>query len=178
MTQRNLHATLQWVDRENPPASQLLTVPIQPHGSTDEVFTNQHMAQYQELIDWVTTLANPEPTDPPQPATIEPSQVLPEEATVPDIRPRPAFSPRDGEAERAGFDFPVAPAEQLSPEETKPSEEPLDVPLERAERGTSVKRGQPPKRFTPVDAFDPEIFNRRFFKKRSASERHDSGNCP
>jgi hypothetical protein len=33
LTQRNLYTALQWIDRENPAASKLLTVPLAPHGT-------------------------------------------------------------------------------------------------------------------------------------------------
>ncbi len=58
-TQRNLHATLQWIDHENPTASRLLTAPVRPHGTAETpVFTTQQMAQYRRLVDWVCLVAN------------------------------------------------------------------------------------------------------------------------
>ncbi len=47
LTQRNLYAVLQMVNRENPPASPLLTVPIKPHGDQKAaVFKSHDVAQY------------------------------------------------------------------------------------------------------------------------------------
>ena len=57
-TQRNLHAALQWVDRENPGASRLLTAASGPHGTAKApVFTDREVVQYRRLVDWVYHVA-------------------------------------------------------------------------------------------------------------------------
>ena len=54
LTQRNLHAVMQWVDRKNPAASPLLTKPIQPHGPKNiEIFNDTNVDRYRRLVNWV-----------------------------------------------------------------------------------------------------------------------------
>jgi hypothetical protein len=53
LTQRNLYAVLEWVNRDDPGKSPLLTIPSAPHGTTRApVFANNHTAMYQQLSDW------------------------------------------------------------------------------------------------------------------------------
>jgi len=53
LTQRNLHSVLEWVNRDSPEKSPLLTVPSGPHGpARAPVFTNNQTALYQQLTDW------------------------------------------------------------------------------------------------------------------------------
>ena len=57
LTQRNIYAVLQYVDRDNPLASRLLTVPTAPHGTAKTpVFTEHQVMQYKRLVDWVLQL--------------------------------------------------------------------------------------------------------------------------
>lgn len=54
LTQRNLHAVMQWIDRKNPAASPLLTKPIQPHGPKNvEIFNDTNVDRYRRLVNWV-----------------------------------------------------------------------------------------------------------------------------
>ena len=54
LTQRNLHAVMQWVDGKNPTASPLLTKPIQPHGPKNtEIFNDTNIDRYRQLVNWV-----------------------------------------------------------------------------------------------------------------------------
>lgn len=58
LTQRNLHAVLQWLDRDNPEASPLLVYPIRPHGTANvPVFTDRQVLQYRQLRDWCFRVA-------------------------------------------------------------------------------------------------------------------------
>jgi len=71
-TQRNLYNVLQYVDRQNPLASPLLTIPVAPHGNAQHpIFGKQQAEQYNRLRQWVLQLsgwAPPLPADlPPQP---------------------------------------------------------------------------------------------------------------
>lgn len=53
LTQRNLYATLEWIDREDPGNSPLLSMPAHPHGTARApVFGSPQMAQYRQLLDW------------------------------------------------------------------------------------------------------------------------------
>ena len=53
LTQRNLYAVLEWVNRDDPGKSPLLTVPSGPHATARApVFTNNQTTLYQQLTDW------------------------------------------------------------------------------------------------------------------------------
>ena len=68
-TQRNIHAVLRYVDRDNPLASRILTVPAAPHGTVKTaVFTEHQAMQYKRLVDWVLQLGPA--AMPESPATI------------------------------------------------------------------------------------------------------------
>lgn len=69
-TQRNLHATLRLIDRENPDNSRLLTRLQGPHGTDGQpVFGNQQRDLYDRLVQWVRAISHKRP---PQPlATID-----------------------------------------------------------------------------------------------------------
>jgi len=134
LTQRNLHATLQWIDREEPAASPLLSAATRPHGTaTTPVFTHRQLVQYQQLVQWVEQLA--ERPRPAIPATV-------------DLRSRPPASPYD-ETE------PV-----VDSAESNPPTPPL-----------GPEQGPPASQFAPIDPFDPEIFNRRFFGPEAGKSR-------
>jgi hypothetical protein len=58
LNQRNLHAVLQWVDREQPEASPLLTAPTRAHGTAAAaIFTDRQVAQYRMLVNWVARVS-------------------------------------------------------------------------------------------------------------------------
>ncbi len=62
LTQRNLHATLQWVDRDSPDASPLLTYATRAHGAARvPVFTDRQMQQFRQLRDWCYRVAKADP---------------------------------------------------------------------------------------------------------------------
>jgi hypothetical protein len=143
LTQRNLHAVLPWVDREDPAASRLLTTPIRPHGTAKTaVFTNHQIAQYKRMVDWVYRVARV-PT-PELPATVAPKEQPPVRAMPAESRERD-LPPQDVSA----------PSDQQSGADSGQQKPPV--------LGPSVQRGAPLPVFVPVDPFDPEIFNRRFF---------------
>jgi hypothetical protein len=53
LTQRNLHAALQWLDRDNPEASPLLRYTTQAHGAARvPIFTDRQVVQFRQLRDW------------------------------------------------------------------------------------------------------------------------------
>ena len=164
LTQRNLHSTLQWIDREQPAASPLLTAPIRPHGTARAaVFTNHRAAQYKQILDWVHWVAR-------------------SEAVLPASHERQADEPV-GQATAAVHlaADPGATDEFVPPNRSDPSSEetledhPADPRLRPFESDDGllcpkprVQRGAPPPQFVPVDPFDPKIFNRRFFPANPA----------
>jgi hypothetical protein len=186
MTQRNIYAVLRYVDRDNPLASRILTVPIAPHGTAKTaVFTEHQAMQYKRLVEWVLQLG---PADMPEsPATIPNSQPIMAEtfpdaaspATPPHILPKDARKARplpsvahsaatgglagitrsdktttlpNREATQATF---IAPVSKSVDAESS---------LDPESKSSKVKRGAAPPEFTPKDSFDPEIFNRSYFK--------------
>jgi len=137
MTQRNLHATLQWIDRRDPTASRLLTAPSAPHGTAEAaVFGEHQVLQYKRMVDWVCRLSGR--NQPEVPKTV-------------DLAAPPAVQATADPAQSA-----VSPAvfEEAVEVERPPVAEP------------SIKRGAKLEQFVPADPFDPEIFNRRFFEEK------------
>jgi hypothetical protein len=157
LTQRNLHTTLQLVDRQNPDESPLLMEAIRAHGSAKAaVFTDQQSAQFRQLAFWVRQVA--QHADPMQPATIaSQSSTLSQNLSPPGVR-------------RASFEQAIEavegdPAAAPSPKELQPTQPPAllpAAPIILPQRSPS-KRGEIPTGFVPKDPFDPEIFNRQFF---------------
>ncbi len=143
ITQQNLHAVLEWIDRDTPEGSKLLTVPIEPHGGMDRpVFTQRELGQLQQLAAWVARLRNlPERDE--APATVH---RLDRPQPVETIAPNPV-SPSDP--------FSATSAEALPAEATE----------EPGSERPRVQRGAPLEGFVPADPFDPGIFNRRYFGK-------------
>src|SRR5690606_19870270 len=62
-TQRNLYATLQYIDREKPENSPLLTFPARRHGTAATAVFDEHTKrQFEELLSWVKlTVGQAEP---------------------------------------------------------------------------------------------------------------------
>lgn len=146
LTQRNLQATLQWADSEDPDASPLLTAPIRPHGAAKiAVFTSHQIGQYQRLVEWVRQVAE-------RPAAKVPATVA--QQGKPPVRAMPA--------EPTGFVSP--PSEKDGGGNPSPDQRPTTKPDEEepAVNHSPIKRGAPLPRFVPADPFDPEIFNRRY----------------
>lgn len=151
LTQRNLHAAMAWVDREDPAASRLLTLPIGPHGTAKKaVFSQGQAAQYKRMVDWVCQLSR-------RPAPKIPETVASKEK--PPVRAMPA--------ESQGSDSPPPESSGTSDRQPAAGSGKNEPPLE----GPSVKRGAPLPLFVPVDPFDPEIFNRRYFGRSEQIRR-------
>jgi len=164
LTQRNLHGTLAWIDQEKPGHSKLLTVPVQPHGSAPTIFPDHQRDQYQRLVDWVYQVAG-QGGSVSRVAT-KPKQELPPHARLP------------WQATAADYTAP------LSPSGDQPSNVVPPVPMAsvRASQATGmlgfspggipritdpmVQRGASLPDVAPVDPFDPEVFNRRFFPQK------------
>ncbi|MBN2296081.1 MAG: hypothetical protein JXM70_26860 [Pirellulales bacterium] len=166
LTQRNLHAVMQWIDRENPTASPLLTRPIEPHGPKNTaIFDKNNLGQYRELVDWVSGLTLDERVRSlHRPVTVEHKSgsrvksVLAKPGGVRQathVTPWPDTTRPDSVTKgvkRAVFESPL-PQEKAGKTNTsnvKPAEN-LQPEVER-------KKSEP----EPVDPFDPAIFNRRY----------------
>lgn len=145
-TQRNLHSALTMVDRAKPDESKLLVAPTKPHGNAKEaIFTSRELWQYKQLVDWVHGVAASQP--PAQPATLE----------------EPASSLLQAVESATATEATIKPAESDSASESPSPSRAVSISHPRG----PVKRGEQPQGFVPKDPFDPEIFNRKYFGRKS-----------
>ena len=149
-TQRNLFTVLQYMDKDNPEESRLVTMPQERHGSTlAPVFDKRSQHQLDDLIAWGKLLV-PKPQQVALPATIGPAQTL---LTQQGAAGEAAI------ADKTGGKVPpnIAP---MNAGEKPNSANP------KAPRGPSVKdlknESSPRDKTAPRDPFDPEIFNRKY----------------
>lgn len=161
LTQRNLHAALRWIDREDPAASPLLTAPAAPHGTAKKaIFDKGQAVQYRRLLDWVGQVAPPQ--RPKAPETVTPKEKPPVPAMAAGLLgPGSPLPKTPGPSSRQPAAKPGPPAGAESGGQRPPG------------IGSSVKRGAALPLFVPVDPFDPEIFNRRYFGKSEQRSRPD-----
>jgi hypothetical protein len=146
-TQRNLYASLAYVDRQDAESSLLLTKAQEPHGGEKSPpIDPRNKAQLQELRTWLEHLAPRK--EPPAPATIDAktTQLSTPLHAVPGNREfnpsSPADKPREpgsGKTPSPTASVPAGPAATTIPADSKP--------------------------WQPRDPFDPEIFNRRHGKR-------------
>jgi len=164
LTQRNLYAVLQMVNRENPTSSPLLTVPIRPHGPVDKPLFKPHDAvQYRELVRWVLTACGT--PSKPQPATVQLKQPA---LMMPPLNASPIDKPTrvDSQVQQATAIEDAAPAEAKLPER-----------LERAVDPTAARPPASPTAPRASDPFHPELFNRRFFPEGKPEQRPPSADA-
>jgi len=141
-TQRNLHAVLQFVDLENAESSPLLAVPATAHGGMETgVFGPREREHFDLLADWVRRATTADSA--PVPETIDPVPygLLQASFSQPVELPRPL----PDEAPPAAAFCPDGSARPV------------------------VNRVGTPIGFVPRDAFDAEIFNRRWRAEPEAS---------
>jgi hypothetical protein len=136
-THRNLYAALQYIDREDPASSKLLTVPQEPHGGGKEpAFDVRSKSQLADLQKWIEHVVPPK--EPVTPTTINPPGM---QLSTP-LR-TPAHEVSSG----------LAPA--------KPGPPALNANVKSdSPAGSSAGTRFPPP-WRPRDPFDPEIFNRQ-----------------
>jgi len=167
VTQRNLHAALQFINRSDPAASPLLTAATRPHGTVRAaIFTDHHTVQCEQMVDWVHEVSSWEKW--PVPGTGENRTASPASATTP-ARPLPSSTGVKQTALR-GFDLPDSgnPVSETANREPPSNDPPADA---RPDNSFShVKRGQPLRQFAPIDPFDPAIFNRRFHPQKNPAQ--------
>ena len=193
MTQRNISAVLRYVDHDNPLSSRILTVPIAPHGpAKTPVFTDHQVVQYKRLVDWVlqlgpatmqespATIPAIEPTlaDTAQDASLAatPPRVLPKDGRK--VRPLPAAAHAaaiDGLTRAAASGksagSPDRDAVQAAFQTAAASKnEEGESPLIADSKKSNVRRGAAPPEPAPNDAFDPEIFNRRYLQPAATED--------
>jgi hypothetical protein len=153
LTQRNLHTTLQLVDRQNPAESPLLVQAIQAHGNAKApVFTDHQAGQLRQLTAWVFQVAQHAESPPPASVASQ-STTLSQNLPMTGVR-------------RAVLEEPLAPeSANGGAAPLQPTEPPALLPVAPGilPQRTQPKRGEIPTGFVPKDPFDPEIFNRQFF---------------
>lgn len=139
-SQRNLHNVLRYVDRARPFESRLLIAATTPHAGYEKPILEKGSQHHESLIKWLIMLS-----DDPREAVFDAiareqeavtGSIAKELASVRPIKPEPdALMPGKG----SSIEFPVTIGE---------------IPkLDAVDSG-----------FTPIDPFDPEIFNRRYRK--------------
>lgn len=158
MTQRNLRAALTQIDRHEPQQSPLLGAATSPHGKLDRPVLNglTEKRELAALKQWVEMVASsngepspsPESDTPPQSNETPPSIATPITGTTPQ---------------------PTRPVATDNPSAMPPTDDPASA----APPGEDDARAIPPARDeearrppAPRDAFDADIFNRRFFPER------------
>ena len=171
LTQRNLASVLQYVDRQSPAQSRLLTAVTGPHGNTrGPIFAEHQVSQYQRLADWTNQFAAH--TAPDVPASVRPQPIQ----ENPTLTSPTAASGTDKNVRAAGhLAGPAAQTAQprmLSQDARKA--QPLHTPGNvRTPPGTQRQPSEKPpadavpaSHEQPADPFDPEVFNRRFAPKK------------
>jgi len=171
LTQRNLHAALQSIDWDDPPASPLLTAPTRPHTcATAPIFTDQQFAQYKQIVDWVYQV-----TQAPQPqqdvATVSHHA---SDDPLPGGRPALFTSPAvsgEGSVPSSDQEGQVSANQPADDPPIEAGTAPPSGGLKTADRPQSSDQDVRLPQFVPADPFDPEIFNRRFFPSTPRPDR-------
>ncbi|NLE36895.1 MAG: hypothetical protein GX621_02610 [Pirellulaceae bacterium] len=163
VTQRNLHATLEWIDHEQPEASPLLTEAIRAHGKAGQAaFTDKDAMKFRQIAQWVHGIARTAPSEMAGPKTID-SRGLAEARAMTAGPVEPSRETRDSQADflvsQAGFS--EHPSEGIPFDQPPATNGAIPEPTR-----SPVKRGADIERFVPADPFDPEIFNRRHHPDR------------
>ncbi len=161
-TQRNLQTALAMIDRDQPEESKLLKTPIRPHGTAKQaIFTDRDQSQYKQLVQWVYLVAGGK-QQAAAPPTLE-ERGAPLRQTVPR---------RGGPIAEAAADKPKLDAKNVTWSDSFPDQSGAateeDAPADGNVKGPPRGPLKPPPAsadFVPKDAFDPEIFNRRYFNK-------------
>jgi hypothetical protein len=154
-TQRNLLATLQLINRQEPAASLLLVVPSRAHGTAQAaVFSDRQSLQYRRLAEWVFQTAQPAARR--VPGDFNPSGLTGQ---------MPPPTPSEGRLTSGSEPLPGAITLEGSVESpagrslhrTKPGvRHPGTTPAARDANRPSPQDPAPP------DPFDPKVFNERF----------------
>ena len=144
LTMRNLASTLEWIDRDEPLESPLLTLATKAHGSQKvPLFVNEQALPYQQLAAWIQLRSVDRP---PPPASVD-------QQSPPLLQYKTMQRAEDSWTSDADL-----PGEEdfNEPGSAKPaainSEMPPERPLQHKQHTSATD-----------DPFDPERFNRRYF---------------
>jgi hypothetical protein len=152
LTQRNLYSVWQTIDASDFAGSPLLTRPVERHGTAKAaIFSSRDTAQYRQLVAWVREATRRRKGA--RPAMVSGPTVALSPAPSATVAPLPSVGVSDGA--------------------TGPAETDLALPDDVAgEAGPAIAAADGPKKqprrprdknYQPVDAFDAEVFNRRYF---------------
>jgi hypothetical protein len=145
-TMSNLAAVLQLVDREQPQESALLTIPRLDHGGMEHpIFSPRHSSQFQQLVDWVALVTQPDAN-----AEGEPNEGA--EQLFQQTRPPQSPPVRTVSQEQV-----PTPPRWRQPVEAASFEDSVPPPFQPS----TMQYGARLHAWQPKDPFDPEIFNRQ-----------------
>jgi hypothetical protein len=155
LTQRNLIAVMQVVDGNQPAASPILTVPVRAHGGSKvAVFTDQQVAQYREMVNWVYRVTRQ--TVPADRAVAASYEQVPGASQ--------SVEPATAESTRLGYSAKMRTARSRPhdaasrPAAAVPGKKNSAEPAGSSKAAPGAAGPQKPG----VDPFDPEVFNRQF----------------
>ena len=177
LTQRNLHAVLQFVNYNDAQASRLLAAISGPHGTLKSaIFTDRQAGHYKQLADWVnqvsghpgpaeipaSVLVGPDNRRAPTPASTTPAARL---AAQPRLlapgaaRGRPMPRPgRDGKADAVR----AAAAVEADDEPDKPAHSSAKSPRPLPAGSHAATKPPVAEEAPPADPCDPEVYNRQY----------------
>lgn len=177
LTQRNLAVAVKMLDREHPEQSPLLVNALQSHGTTKAApLPQRDTLPARQFENWVLRVAAGR--EPSKPATVSDALPLlqarksmplpPPVNDTESMEVTGSLTSGPGDVTNSIADGEAHPVDQDGPDiDGEPPANPggdqrpprRDKP--RAQR--PLQRGRPVESFVPIDPFDPEIFNRRFF---------------
>ncbi len=191
LTQRNLHAVMQFVDYNDAKSSRLLSAISGPHATVKAaMFSDRQAGHYKQIADWVNQVTgHPGAAEIPESVLFgDKQQVAPAaQAGVNPAQPRllsPTAAHSGRPLPRPGREAKPGPVRAASAADAVESDDaPDDSPADESDSSSKSHRPHPagphaaPKRTLPApdaasaDPFDPEIFNRRYLPPaRDAAE--------
>jgi len=149
MTQRNLLATLAFIDQQRPERSQLLMLPRQPHGDPQTpVFGERDTMQYEQLVAWTKMLTTQGPATDGSPSAVV-----------------DAGTPGATEGTETGGVAQASYVEVLPAAKAAPSSKDLATPQRLPDASPAA-----------ADPLDPEVFNREYLEEED--EQPPPGTLP
>lgn len=159
-SQRNLHNVLKYIDREDPFASPLWIAATQPHAGNEEPMVKDQTAAYQQLTEWLVSISE----DPGAAMESYQRSITP---LTENENPSDAIEPiKPARAMEHPFDQSATPLPKGQTLPETGAEPPIESPVALPSTiGEIPELDSKTSGFTPVDPFDPEIFNRKFGDK-------------
>lgn len=161
LTMQNLQAVLQQVNRDDVAHSRLLMKPARAHGgATGPIFARHELDHYQHLVRWVESLHR---ENAPPPAALARTQLLEAQPLLP-----PVLNGHSGNLESGDDAMPSAteaPDTRVD-SQVRPAATVEEIDMPALPQLSQQSSQQQPGAYTPIDEFDPELFNRRFGPRR------------